>query len=75
MPADLFTPTFFTRVHSLMSPSGVLAVNDLGKVDGNMAAVLCALRSSGFSHARAFAEQTQGGRHVSVSFKLVTCIV
>lgn len=59
MPSDLFTPTFFSHLRDLMSSSGVLAVNYFGREDGNLAAVLCALRSSGFVHIRAFAEHSQ----------------
>lgn len=77
LPADLFTPMFFTRIRGLMSPDGVLAVNYFGREDGNLAAVLCALRSSGFSYVRAFAEQAhsvgQGMYTVLTAYQAMLC--
>ena len=60
MPAPLFTAPFFARLRDLMSPAGLLAINYFGRRDGNLAAVLCALRSGGFRHVRAFAERAHG---------------
>ena len=61
MPASLFTVHFFGRLRGLMSPAGLLAVNYFGRRDGNLDSVLCALRSAGFRHVRAFAEKPHEG--------------